>query len=1029
MKMQKLQHKTIRLLSTTMAIGLVGVVLGVTVVGTSYAQDAASGGVRVTLEAPAQVGVGEVIPLRLRVEGDVQVGGFEGVILFDRGAGEFAGFAPPTPGELGLGQLIVPEIANGSVVGFYTCGTTPCMNRRDVQVQAAATEAGLLGEVEILPMVAGPMELKLGHVLVVDRTGQTIAVTVDAPSVTVQVGEGGEAHPAPTDGWTWGSGATTAAIAGVTAADVTHDGAVGHSDVMEVAMAWQVVRESGAPCEGREASADLNGDGCVDIVDVQIAAGYATGSSEAVAQAAAVMTFTVNSTLDEYDSNQNDGVCNTASGVCTLRAAIQQANANVGSDTILFAIPGGGVQTIQLESRLPAMWDTTGGTLLDGYSQPEAVPNSDPLVSNAQIRVEIRGQGYGGFDGLPITSAGNVVRGLSFYDLKRSLWIYGSGAYDNVIVGNFIGTNAAGTFAAAAVTSDQAHGVHIEQGALGNHIGGVLPAERNVISGNARNGVGLWHVGTDENVIFNNIVGLSPDGLHRVPNRQQGVDVNYGGSYNTIGGLQPGERNVISGNQENGAEITHGEETTQNVIRGNYIGTDVSGEVASAYTSNGGLGVSLHDRIMDNLVTDNVIGNNRAGGLLIDNLGNCCTRNNKVEHNWIGITPGGVAIGNGVFGVRVVASQSRIGPGNIIAYNALGVQIDGDDNDGNTITENSIFSNTGLGIDISPVAQVNVNDVDDLDAGPNQQLNFPEFTAVSPEQATGTACRECRIEVFIADSHAPQYGEGKTFVGAGMAGTDGSFTVALQNVAFGDFLTATATDIEGNTSEFSLSVLVANPANQGPTAASDSAITEQGIPVAIDVLTNDVDPEGDALAVVAVGAASNGNLSYTDALVIYTSTVDFIGSDSFTYTVADGIGGTSVATVTVEVLENTQVGAGVTIVPAELFVSEGGDPVTFTVVLKSQPTAPVTLKAVPDAMIAVTPLEIVFDASNWNVPQVVSLSIVASELAVTSDTNSVHYIVTSADGNYNNIGVPNIVVNVIAGSGETTGVFLPMINR
>jgi hypothetical protein len=87
------------------------------------------------------------------------------------------------------------------------------------------------------------------------------------------------------------------------------------------------------------------------------------------------------------------------------------------------------------------------------------------------------------------------------------------------------------------------------------------------------------------------------------------------------------------------------------------------------------------------------------------------------------------------------------------------------------------------------------------------------------------------------------------------------------------------------------------------------------------------------------------------------------------------------------------------------------------------------LKAVPDAMIMVTPLEIVFDASNWNVPQVVNISIPATELMVTSELNSVHYIVSSADSRYNNIGVPNIVVNIIAGAGQTTGVFLPMITR
>src|SRR5687768_7047871 len=88
---------------------IVGVVLGMMASETSYAQDAGAGEVRVTLEAPAQVGVGEVVTLRLHVEGDVAVGGFEALILYPRTVGEFAGFSPASPSEQSIGQLVVPE--------------------------------------------------------------------------------------------------------------------------------------------------------------------------------------------------------------------------------------------------------------------------------------------------------------------------------------------------------------------------------------------------------------------------------------------------------------------------------------------------------------------------------------------------------------------------------------------------------------------------------------------------------------------------------------------------------------------------------------------------------------------------------------------------------------------------------------------------------------------------------------------------------------------------------------------------------
>jgi CSLREA domain-containing protein len=894
---------------------IMGVVLAMMTEQDVFAQENNAGNVTITVEAPAQVKVGEVITLRLRVNGDAQVGAFEALLLYPPTAAEFSSLLPALPQDgLGVGQLVVPQMSVGSAVGFYTCATASCLRNRAAQERTAA-EPGLLAEVELLPLVAGQLQVNIAHLQVVDSSGRPLTVAVTTPSLTIQVGEGGQPLSVPADVWSaTGSGAS---VASITAADVTHDGAVSHSDLMEVALAWQSERESSQPCSGVEAGTDINGDGCVDIVDVQGAAAYAgdrgvvageaaavttqqspesvylpqlegegaadsatettTGGTNQVNMLASALTITVNSTLDEFDINDRDGVCKTTSKVCTLRAAIEEANAITGSNLIVFAIPGDGVHTIQLESRLPAIHDETGGTTVDGYSQPGSSPNTDPLVDNAKIMIEIRGGGFAAFDGMPVTSAHNVIRGLSFYNLKRSLWIYGTGAFENMVVGDFIGTNAAGTFTASSVSEDQAHGVHVEQGSAGNHIGGVTPAERNVISGNARHGIGFWHGTTDQNLVVNNIIGLSPDGLRRLPNGQQGVDINYGAAFNIVGGTQPGERNVISANTENGAEVTHGEETTQNMIVGNYIGTDVTGESTSPLFGNGGLGVSLHDRITNNLVKQNVIGNNRKGGLLIDNFGNCCARENRVENNWIGITPSGKAIGNSLFGIRVTAMQSHIGPGNVIAYNLVGVRLEGDDNDGNTITQNSIFSNTGLGIDIDPIGSINANDEGDADAGANEQLNYPVILNAMPVTAMGSACSGCTVEIFTADQRNLQYGEGKTFVGTGTALDNGAFTVTLQNVKFGDFLTATATDLNGNTSEFSRNALVTNPDNAAPTAVDDNAVTNVALPVTIDVLANDVDVEGDALMVVAVDTPGHGEVNTDGALVIYTPTVTLRG--------------------------------------------------------------------------------------------------------------------------------------------------------
>ena len=785
---------------------------------------------QLTFQAPAQVEAGQVISLTLRLASPVTVGGFEAQFLFDPQAAEFAAFYPPAPtADAGLGRLLAPQLPGGSAVGFYACATVPCLEQRAVQVAAASAVTDQVAVVELLPLTPGVLEVTLGHLVVVDAAGHLLPVTLTPPTVTIQVGTASDAHPAPAGdplGTAWSGQAQSAQAVSAAAADVTGSGGATHADVMEVALAWQLGREDGDPCGFGGEPVDLDGDGCVDVVDVQLAAAFAanpepvqpeapdqseqsyriyvplimgggaTGAESA--QVAAGLTFVVNSTLDESDAKWGDGVCLSVSGVCTLRAAIAETNAQTGPNTIQFNIPGSGVHTIQLTSRLPTLHDESGPTVIDGYSQPGATPNTDPAAGNAQLRIEVRGNGSEQFDCLVITSAGNRVQGLAIYNCKRALWVYGAGAHDNALVGDFIGTDAAGGFRFTVTSAKQAHGLHIEQGAYGNRIGGVLPAERNVIGGNARHGIGFWHVGTNQNQVLNNMIGLAPNGLSSLSNRVHGIDLNYGASLNIVGGVEQGERNVISGNNGAGVEISHTGDTTQNEIMGNYIGTNLSGNQAPGFAANGGYGVSLKDRVVNNLVANNVVGNNRSGGVFVDNFGNCCTSDNVIEYNRIGIGVDGAAIGNTLFGISVQAPRTRIGPGNVVAYNPVGIQIYGSNSQGNTITQNSIFGNSDLGIDREPLAQANTSDP-----------NLPVLQQASTSSVSGTTCANCVVEIFVADAGAGGYGEGRTFAGQGTAAADGSFAVAVTGVGGGDSVTATATDPVGNTTEFSLNLAVA----------------------------------------------------------------------------------------------------------------------------------------------------------------------------------------------------------------------------
>lgn len=99
-------------------------------------------------------------------------------------------------------------------------------------------------------------------------------------------------------------------------------------------------------------------------------------------------------------------------------------------------------------------------------------------------------------------------------------------------------------------------------------------------------------------------------------------------------------------------------------------------------------------------------------------------------------------------------------------------------------------------------------------------------------------------------------------------------------------------------------VLVGNAscANHDPRAGDDQATTTEDVPVTVDVLANDFDPDGDALTVAAIGDPEGGEVTDNgDGTVTYLNDPSFFGIDSFTYTVSDGNGGSDAATVTIDV--------------------------------------------------------------------------------------------------------------------------------
>ncbi len=356
----------------------------------------------------------------------------------------------------------------------------------------------------------------------------------------------------------------------------------------------------------------------------------------------------------------------------------------------------------------------------------------------------------------------------------------------NTISGNYIGTDARGMTALG-----NQRGVHIGGGARHNVVGGATEGERNIISGNTENGLVIQDIGTMSNIVIGNYIGTDASGEAALGNAHRGVGIFWAAQNNRIGGTTPGERNVISGNSAEGVGIEN-VGTDGNSVIGNFIGTDANG---SAALGNGG-GVAIFDGAQGNIIggnmagEGNIISGNDSNGVMISARKTVfAARQNTVSGNYIGTDASGTEplgnLGDGVI-IDKGAVQNIIGSGNIIAYNGQdGVRVQGSETLGNTITANSIYDNEGLGIQ-------------NLEGG-NAELPPPTVTYVGSRLVRGTAPPKATVEIFSDEED-----QGRVFEGSTIADEEGNFAFRMPVGRFsGPNVTATATDAEGNTSRFS----------------------------------------------------------------------------------------------------------------------------------------------------------------------------------------------------------------------------------
>ena len=454
------------------------------------------------------------------------------------------------------------------------------------------------------------------------------------------------------------------------------------------------------------------------------------------------------------------------SGAGSLRQAILDANTAPGKNLITFNMAGGSVKTISPSSALPTI---TGPVTIDGWSQPGYA--GSPMI-------ELNG-----------TNAGANVSGLT------------------------LGTGSAGsTIRGLAINRFDNEGLEIQ---------------------------------SSNNVVVGNYLGTDPTGLTNLGNANDGIEL-ANAANNTIGGLTPAERNIISGNGL-GIRIA-GSLTAGNVIIGNYIGANANGQ-ANLGNRLHGISVSLFE------IGGATIGgpnNNRLGGTT-------AAEGNLIVNNGAG--------GGGWDGVALYNSASIIG---------------------NAILGNSIYANGDLGIDLMNNG-VTANDPGDGDTGPNNLQNFPVLSAVYTSGSTvdligslnSKASSYFRVEFFAnTNADATGYGEGTRSLGFANVTTDssgnGPFKTSLSAaLAVGEFVSATATRSDNtftnftDTSEFSANIAALPPLADiittaaGPTSAFATSnftytitVTNLGPTTASNLVVSNTLPVG----INVVGVSAGGTL-------------------------------------------------------------------------------------------------------------------------------------------------------------------------
>lgn len=367
-------------------------------------------------------------------------------------------------------------------------------------------------------------------------------------------------------------------------------------------------------------------------------------------------SFSVSSLGDGEDTNPGDGIAVDAGGFTTLRAAMMEAEALAGADTITFHHLPPGIHTIVVGKALPTITAKGGSITIDGTTLPGYDPTHLPgvMISGPLVPAP----------GLTIESGNSTIKGLGILGFSGAgILLRENGS--NEIFNNLIGIDRT----SATGNNGNDHGIEIVDSS-DNVIGSKNLSDYNVISGNTQHGIHI-RGNSSGNIVVNNLIGTDLAGTSLKSNSQGGIFIGEGATKNQVGQAWQWQ-NVIASGRGHGIHIAGNE----NVVAGNNIGLNrlmsdrLGNDIGVLITGNGNtIGgeakVTFGSKGNPTYISEpvNIISGNDIG---IRILG----KDNHVNGNFVGLGPNGEAqtvFGNAEHGIQiggpdpVAATNNNIG--------------------------------------------------------------------------------------------------------------------------------------------------------------------------------------------------------------------------------------------------------------------------------------------------------------------------------------------------------------------------------